>query len=499
MERALDFDLIVIGGGPGGSALATLVAMQGHKVLLLEKEKFPRHQIGESLLPATIHGICPLLGVSEEIEKANFIRKLGGTFLWGTSGKPWTFNFSLSPKMPGPTSFAYQVERAKFDAILLDNAQRKGVDVRLENIVTNVLKEDGRVSGVSSVDAAGRSVTYRSRFVADTSGNLSRTYSHVGERIYSNFFRNVALYGYYEGGKRLPAPSAGNILCAAFRGGWFWYIPLTEKLTSVGVVLGAEHASAMRTDHENALREFIEGCPIIRDNLANATRVTEGMYGEVRMRKDYSYCCTRFWAPGMMLIGDAACFIDPVFSSGVHLATYSALLAARSINSVLRLGMDETTAFTEFEQRYRREFGNFYQFLAAFYEMNHDEDSYFWSARKILNSEEHANEAFVRLVGGVGTSGEPLFGSAQELIERRQSMGNAFERATSAVNPRGDFDMKQLDKVFVDGFNREIAQIQMQALTGKAAPEQALWKDGLIPTADGMHWRHGTMHGAGAR
>lgn len=125
-STAEHFDLIVVGGGPSGSTLATLVAMRGHRVLLLEKESFPRYQIGESLLPATVHGVCKLLGVTEELEAANFTKKLGGTFRWGSNPEPWTFAFAISPKLAGPTSFAYQVERMKFDKILIDNARRKG-------------------------------------------------------------------------------------------------------------------------------------------------------------------------------------------------------------------------------------------------------------------------------------------------------------------------------------------------------------------------------------
>src|SRR5437016_8126828 len=118
-NNAEDFDLIVVGGGPGGSTLAALTAIQGNRVLLLEREKFPRHQIGESLLPATVHGICRLLGVTEKLKSQNFPVKRGGTFRWGKNPIPWTFTFSKAPN--SPTGTAYQVERMKFDSILLDN------------------------------------------------------------------------------------------------------------------------------------------------------------------------------------------------------------------------------------------------------------------------------------------------------------------------------------------------------------------------------------------
>ncbi len=156
------------------------------------------------------------------------------------------------------------------------------------------------------------------------------------QRVYSKLFRNVALYAYYEGGKRLPAPNNGNILSAAFSGGWFWYIPLSPTLTSVGAVVDREHAKAHSRGHEaEAMQRFIDSCPIVKTFSSDASRITQGEYGKFRVRSDYSYCSESFWAPGMVLVGDAACFVDPVFSSGVHLLHSGALLAARSINSTL--------------------------------------------------------------------------------------------------------------------------------------------------------------------
>jgi len=496
------YDLIVLGGGPAGSTLSTFTAMRGHRVLLLERERFPRHQIGESLLPATIHGICALLGVKEEVESQGFPRKNGGTFRWGKSPEPWTFNFTKRPN--DRYGYAYQVERAKFDDILLRNARKKGVDVREGPEVTGLLYEGERVAGVRYRDPEGREHQARARFVADTMGNKSHVAPSVGERVYSKFFQNVALYAYYENGKRLPPPNSGNILCAAFKSGWFWYIPLSDTLTSVGAVVAKEAAGRIRESPEEAMRSYIDECPIIRDHLSGARRVTSGIYGEHRIRKDYSYCNTRFWAPGLVLVGDAACFIDPVFSSGVHLATYSALLAARSINTCLRgdASISEEAAFKEFEQRYRREFGKFYQFLIAFYDMVQDESSYFWTARKILNTEERDNEAFVSLVAGISEADEPLFqGGAAGYFDDRQGFGAYFgdmlareapELKGAATRPaapvRPDPARFDADK-FMQGFTGEIAQLQILAAMGERRPaERPLTQGGLVASADGFHW-----------
>jgi halogenation protein CepH len=483
-DDVYETDVVVVGGGPGGSTLATLVAMRGHRVILLEKEKFPRYQIGESLLPATVHGLCRLTGVAEELAKAGFTKKRGGTMRWGARPEPWTFAFSVSPKMTGETSHAYQVERSKFDQILLDHARHTGVDVREQHSVTNVISEEDRVRGVSYADADGNEGTIRARYVVDASGNKSRIYQQAGAtRQYSEFFRSLALFGYFEGGKRLAEPNSGNILCCAFDSGWFWYIPLSQDLTSVGAVVRHDLASKIQGDPEEALMSLIAECPMITDYLRGAKRVTEGQYGELRVRKDYSYANTSFWRPGMALVGDAACFVDPIFSSGVHLATYGALLAARSINSVLDQTVDEETAFAEFEQRYRREYGVFYEFLVSFYDMHVDENSYFWSAKKVTSDTSPDLESFVSLVGGV-SSGE------EALAQRYKSRSTEFAQAVDEVVAGSEQSMVPLMKsAIVKQAMREGAKEQARVMLGSdLEPETAIFQGGLVASPDGLGW-----------
>jgi halogenation protein CepH len=477
-------DVVVVGGGPGGSTLATLVAMRGHRVILLEKEKFPRYQIGESLLPSTVHGICRLTGVADELAKAGFMKKRGGTMRWGAKPEPWTFAFSVSPKITGETSHAFQVERSKFDQILLDHARNTGVDVREEHAVTDVIEDEGRVCGVSYTDAAGHEGTISAKFVVDASGNKSRIYQRSGAtRQYSEFFRSLALFGYFEGGKRLPEPNSGNILCCAFESGWFWYIPLSPSLTSVGAVVRHDLASKIQGDPEKALTALIDECPMISDHLSGVKRVTEGQYGELRVRKDYSYSNTRFWRPGMALVGDSACFVDPIFSSGVHLATYGALLAARSINSVLAQAVGEEAAFTEFEQRYRREYGVFYEFLVSFYDMHVDENSYFWSAKKVTDSTSSDLESFVSLVGGMSASD-------QALAQRYKSRSSEFAGAVDELVANNEQSMVPLMRSsIVKQAMQEGAREQARVLPGQEAELEApVFPGGLVAAPDGLGW-----------
>lgn len=485
-----NFDVIVAGGGPGGATLASLVAMQGHRVVVFEKEQFPRWQIGESLLPSTVHGVCRLTGAADKIAEAGFMVKRGGTQRWGASSDLWTFSFSTSPKLAGQTSFAYQVERSKFDKILLDNSRSLGADVRERCVVTDLIEDAGRICGVRYVDETGSSREIRAKYVVDASGNRSRIHKYAnGERKYSEFFRSVALFGYFEGGKRLPPPNSGNILSAAFDSGWFWYIPLTKTLTSVGAVVRREMASKIQGDPEESLNALIAECPIISQYLKDAKRITEGQYGQLRVRKDYSYCNTKFWRPGLILIGDAACFVDPIFSSGVHLATYSALLAARSINSVMAEIVDEDAAFREFEQRYRREFGVYYEFLTAFYDMHVSENSYFWSAKKVTKNTSSELESFVELIGGV-SSGEAVFEDADALSRRFKSRSDEFSRAVDDLVANKEQSMMPLFKsAIVRQAMKEGSQVQASALLGiDAEAETPIFESGLAPSPDGLFW-----------
>lgn len=464
--------------------------MSGHSVILLDREKFPRHQIGESLLPATVNGICVLLGVADELKKANFTYKQGGTYKWGKHPEPWSFTFGPSTIIPNSNAFAYQVERSQFDEILLNNARRLGVDVREQHTVSGVIQEDMRVTGVMYTDASGRTGTLRARVVVDASGNTTCLSRAMSERIYSKFFQNVALYCYFDGAKRLPEPNAGNILCEAFDMGWFWYIPLRPDLTSVGAVVGREHAALMKDSPEAAMKQFIERTSIVRDFLSPARRLQEGPYGSYRIRKDYSYCNTKFWSPGMVLVGDSACFIDPIFSSGVHLATYSSLLAARSINSVFSGMFSEERSLGEFELRYRREFSTFYRFLTAFYDMDKGLDSYYWDARKVLQSEETTNEPFIRLVSGASETAEPLFRNARDYLASTSELGPVLKAAyEGSSSPNGPASTTAESSRFLQELHKGANDVLTQAALGRRSHNAVpIVAGGLVPSMDGLSW-----------
>ena len=441
-----EYDAVVIGGGPGGSCAAGFLARSGWKVVLFEKERFPRHRIGESLLPATTMGILNKLGAMELIEKQGFTKKYGGTFLWGKEDKPWTFNFYRTSEADATFGdhpvflHSFQVERTIFDKLLLDHARTLGAEVHEECAFQGVDDLDAEVKSVRVRLANGETTTVRTRFIVDAGGRNSLLRNRFGERHYDPFFKNVALYNYFEGGKRMPGERWGNILCFAFQHGWFWYIPLTKELTSVGLVLGREKYNEMKGLGEREFfNQMVECAPMIKDFLATAKPCERAPYNQFRTDIDYSYIHSQFSHNGTFLVGDAACFIDPVFSSGVHLATFSAYLAASAIDGVLKKTKTYEDSAVEYEARYRREYMAFYRFLISFYELHSDHDSYFWEARKLLDRKHGTDtDAFISLVSGQSTAGDLIF--SPETFEGTLRWG--VQSLTTLISKASDREVK---------------------------------------------------------
>ena len=224
--------IIVIGGGPAGSCVSTLLARRGYPVMLLERERFPRAHVGESLLPASIP-ILEDLGALDAVERAGFVVKRGATMVWGTDRQPWSWYFS---ETNASNPHSYQVWRPEFDAILLHNARRAGVDVREGCSATGVIFDDAGTAVAVRCDET----TLPAQFVVDASGQGGLLARQLGLRQWDDFFRNLAVFAYYQGGERLPGPDDGNILIESQPGGWLWNIPLREGWSSVGAVVDAE-------------------------------------------------------------------------------------------------------------------------------------------------------------------------------------------------------------------------------------------------------------------
>jgi flavin-dependent dehydrogenase len=387
--------VLVIGGGPGGSTTAALLARQGFSVTLLERQKFPRYHIGESLLPSCLR-VLDELGVREKVEAHGFQHKHGALFDW--SGERWSFEFG-SETTP---LYAFQVIRSEFDALLLEHAASQGVDVREHVEVTNIDFADGRPQSARFVDAQGKKGRGSFEVLVDASGRAGLlTTRYLDNRRFHEVFRNVALWGYWRNALRLADSPQGATASCSIPHGWVWAIPLHDGTLSVGTVMHKSHMKMLR-DHsslEEIYREAVASNPVILGLVESGDLI-----GTLRVETDYSYAADQFSGPGYYLVGDAACFLDPLLSTGVHLATFSGLVAAASIASVLRGDVSEADAIDFFGASYRRAYLRMLVMVSAFYKMHTGRDTFFRQAQELTASDYEQGDligAFVNVVSGV--------------------------------------------------------------------------------------------------
>jgi len=356
-----DFDFAVAGGGPAGSSAAISLGQRGHSVVLFERETFPRFHIGESLL-STANDAFTALGVTKQIEAACFPNKWGARLFThdGQSGR--YVDFTDVREVTRPQTF--QVCRQEFDRILLDRAREVGVDVREGwNVSACEFAADAAILDVASrADAATTRV--RVRALVDATGRGGLIARKFNLRSDEPRLANIAVFSHYTNVPRLEGSRPDDIrLIARSDAGWFWLIPISKELTSVGVVLPVRLYRRLATGSpEDTLNSAISDTPLVADLMRKARREWP-----VRVEKDFSYSASAYAGDRWILAGDAGFFLDPVFSTGVSVAMESGIEAAAELHRALTRNDFSASSFAAFSRRHRKRFKTFRRFVVGFY------------------------------------------------------------------------------------------------------------------------------------
>lgn len=381
-KTVVEYDVAIIGAGPGGSTLAAILAQQGVKVAIIEKQVFPYFKVGESLLPYSMD-ILRRSGVFEKINSGKYIRKYGAQFLDHRDASEVYFEFRYGLDDDHP--HAFQVERAEFDYDLLKHAASVGAKVyQPENV--ELISES-----TDFVEIETDQRIFKVKYLADASGRRAMMGQKLKIRTRNKGFNNVAVFGHFEDLKRPPGRQAGDIIVGILPNkAWSWMIPFEGPITSVGVVVDAVTYKGATFD-EAFLRERLNTHPRLIEAMEKARLVRP-----IQQASNYSESCGDFVGPRWILVGDAATFLDPVFSTGVHVSLQSASFAADVIQEALqkKIGINDTQLGKTYKDRVLLGVTRLKSLLRMFY------DTDFVSAMKKTMTRKEAMKSFTSVVGG---------------------------------------------------------------------------------------------------
>ena len=359
----MNVDVLVVGGGPGGSTCAAKLAERGRKVLVLEREKFPRFHLGESLLPGSMP-VLESLGVMPELRE-RFIQKYGARFHWDSSNTIERYVFANA--FDAKFDHAFQVPRDEFDDVLLRNAEKKGAEVRHEWDVKRIRFDGTRAVGVDAVDPSGTPHAIDAKIVVDATGRDALLAGDKRDKAKIDRLDKSAFYNHYRNTKRQEGVQEGDIDIVIFDGGWFWFSPFKDGRTSVGAVVGSawvrEAKEAGATDADALLDRAIAQSAAAQRLLEGATK----LWPKARAAADYSYRVTHNFGDGYLMVGDSGGFVDPLFSSGAHIAMRGATRAVDPIDEALRDGDVSAQRFAAWSDEVKLGTNTFVDAVQAFY------------------------------------------------------------------------------------------------------------------------------------
>lgn len=405
------YDTVIIGGGPAGASAAAILAEHGHRVLLLEREKFPRYHIGESLIPFTYQPL-ERLGLIPAMKASAFQKKYSVQFVApsGKASQPFYFFNRYDRETVAQT---WQVLRSEFDVLLLDNARAKGAEVWHEVTVSDLLRENGRVTGVRARKKSGDVLELRAKMTLDCTGRESFAALKQSWRMKDPALNKVAVWTYYQGSKREPGIDEGQTTVAMIpEKGWFWHIPMHNDLVGVGVV--AEGKYLVRggvKDPKTIFHREVEENLWIKEHLAVGRQV-----GEYLLASEYSFHSRHSGCAGLLLVGDAYCFLDPVFSSGLLLALKSGVMAGDAVHEALVSGDVSPERFSSYAASLRHGIENMRKLVYAFYDPE-------FSFKKVIDKyPEAAGEITDCLSGDVDKDFGPLWDKIREFVPLPEEM-----------------------------------------------------------------------------
>jgi flavin-dependent dehydrogenase len=397
------FDAVIIGGGPAGASSAAILAEHGHRVLVLEREKFPRYHVGESMIPFT-YGPMERLGLVPLMKKSAFQKKYSVVFISpnGRASQPFYF-FNRYDK--DTVAQTWQVLRSEFDEILLNNARNKGAEVIEEITVKELLRNGDKVVGVRAQKKSGEVVEFHAPITLDCTGKESFTAVRNGWRTKDPYLNKVAVWTYYKGSKREPGLDEGQTAVAYVpEKGWFWHIPQHDDMVSVGVVAEGKYLTRDGVrEPEQIFKREVEQNAWIKEHLSSGQQV-----GPYYLTSEYSYHSRHCGSAGLVLVGDAFAFLDPVFSSGLMLALKSGVMVGDEVHRAILEKDFEPKRFEAYATYMRQGVENMRKLVYAFYDPN-------FSFKQVIDKyPEAGGEITDCLSGDVNKDFEPLWKKIRE-------------------------------------------------------------------------------------
>jgi flavin-dependent dehydrogenase len=419
MNVVQHYEAIVIGCGPAGSAASAVLASKGRRVLVLEKEKFPRYHIGESLIPYTYFPL-QRMGLVEKMKGSHFTKKYSVQFVSpdGRASHPFYFFKHLKHEAAN----TWQVLRSEFDQILMNNAREKGAEVMEEVTVRETIEEDGYVVGVKAVTRAGEALEFRAPMTIDATGRDAFTVTRKGWKVRDPYLNKIAVWTYYKGAMRDAGVDEGATTVAYVpEKGWFWYIPLAGDVVSVGIVAEKDYLYNGSRDPAEIFHREVGNNKWVEQHLAVGEQ-----FGPYRVTGEYSYRSRHCAANGLILIGDAFAFLDPVFSSGVFIALCSGERAADAVDQALTDGDFSAGRFTSYGSDMCRGIEAMRRLVYSFYD-------HAFSFREFINKYPHlAGDLTDCLIGNLFMDFDPLFAAVSDFARVPPPLSHGLPMAATA-------------------------------------------------------------------